>query len=102
LHKRPDRSEVEMCRWWVKHELDLVQPRLIVALGVTALHSLSANKGSLSAIRGEALATREGLAMRATIHPSALLRLPDEADQEAEFARFVQDLRDARDAALAG
>jgi len=102
LHKRPDRSEVEMCRWWVKHELDLVQPRLIVALGVTALHSLSAHKGSLSAIRGEALETREGLAMRATIHPSALLRLPDEADKEAEFARFVQDLKDARAAALAG
>jgi DNA polymerase len=102
LHKRPDRSEVEMCRWWVQHELDLVQPRLIVALGVTALHSLSAHKGSLSAIRGEALETREGLAMRATIHPSALLRLPDEADQEAEFARFVQDLKDARAAALAG
>ena len=101
LHKRPNRSEVETCRWWVKHELDLVKPKLIVALGVTALQSLSNHKGSLTAIRGEALRTREGLSMRATIHPSALLRLPDEADKEAEFARFVQDLKDARAAALA-
>lgn len=101
LHKRPDRGEVEMCRWWVKHELDLVQPKLIVALGVTALHSLSSHRGSLTAVRGEALQTREGLRLRATIHPSALLRLPDEADKEAEFARFVQDLKDAREAALA-
>lgn len=101
LHKRPDRSEVETCRWWLRHELELVHPKLIVALGVTALQSLSAHKGSLAAVRGEALNTREGLRLRATVHPSALLRLPDVADQEAEFARFVQDLKDAREAALA-
>lgn len=96
LHKRPDRSEVEICRWWVRNELELVRPRLVVALGVTALQSLSSHRGALNAARDRELRTREGLALRATIHPSALLRLPDEADAEAEFARFVADLSAAK------
>lgn len=100
LHKRPDRGEVEICRWWVKHELALVKPKLVVALGVTALQSLSAHKDALSAVRGDDLETREGAPLRATIHPSMLLRLPDEADKEAEFERFVADLKAAKGAAL--
>ncbi len=101
LHKRPDRSEVEICRWWVRNELELVQPKLVVALGVTALQSLSSHKGPLTAVRGEDKQTREGQRLRATIHPSALLRLPDEADKDAEFERFVADLKAAKRAALA-
>lgn len=95
LHQRPNRGEVEICRWWVKHELELVKPKLIVALGVTALQSPSTHKGSLSAVRDQTLTTREGRPMRATIHPSMLLRLPIEANKEAEFARFVADLKAA-------
>jgi uracil-DNA glycosylase family protein len=96
LHKRPNAGEIEICRWWVKHELELTQPKLVVALGVTALQSLTTHKGSLTAVRGTTLKTREGRALRATIHPSALLRLPDEADKEAEFERFVADLKAAK------
>lgn len=101
LHKRADKGEIEICRWWVKNELELVRPKLIVALGVTALQSLSAHKGSLTSVRDETLKTREGQPMRATIHPSMLLRLPSEADKEAEFARFVADLKAAKNLALA-
>lgn len=101
LHKRPERGEVEICRWWVKYELELVKPKLVVALGVTALQSLSAHKGSLREVRDATIKTREGRMMRATIHPSALLRLPDEADKEAEFERFVADLQTAKKLALA-
>lgn len=96
LHKRPVAGEIEICRWWVKHELELVQPKLVVALGVTALQSLTTHKGSLTSVRDETLKTREGRTLRATIHPSALLRLPDEADKEAEFERFVSDLKAAK------
>jgi len=101
LHKRADKGEIEICRWWVKHELELVQPKLIVALGVTALQSLSAHKGSLTAVRGETFKTREGRPMRATVHPSMLLRLPNEEDKAAEFARFVDDLKTAKKLARA-
>lgn len=101
LHKRPNASEVEICRWWVRHELDLVKPKLVVALGATAVQSLSHHEGSLTAVRGETFQTREGQALRATIHPSYLLRLPDERTQEAEFERFVADLKAAKTAAQA-
>lgn len=96
LHQRPNAGEVEICRWWVKHELALVRPRLVVALGVTALQSLSAYKGTLTNARERTLQTREGVALRATVHPSHLLRLPDADAKEAEFARFVADLRAAK------
>lgn len=96
LHKRPNAGEIEACRWWVKHELDLVKPKLIVALGATAVQSLSHHKGALGAVRGATIATREGAPLRATIHPSYLLRLPDEDAKEAAFERFVADLKAAK------
>lgn len=96
LHKRPNAGEVEICRWWVTHELALVRPRLVVALGATALQSLSSYKGTLTNARDQTLKTREGAILRATVHPSYLLRLPDEQAKEAEFARFVADLREAK------
>lgn len=99
LHKRPNRDEIEICRWWVGHELALVKPSLTVALGATALQSLSTYRGTMEAARGHALTTREGAALRATIHPSYILRLPDEAEKETQFNRFVADLKAARVAA---
>lgn len=96
LHQRPNAGEVETCRWWVKHELELVRPTLIVALGATALQSLTMYKGTLTKAREQTLHTREGAALRATVHPSYLLRLPDDRAKEAEFARFVADLKEAK------
>lgn len=96
LHKRPNAGEVEICRWWVAHELTLVRPRLVVALGATALQSLTTHRGSLESVRDQTLKTREGAALRATVHPSYLLRLPDEAAKEEQFARFVADLKQAK------
>jgi uracil-DNA glycosylase len=96
LHLRPNAGEVEKCRWWVAHEIRLAQPALVVALGATALQSLSSHKGALTAARGRTLQTREGVALRATVHPSYLLRLPDAAAREAEFAKFVADLKAAK------
>lgn len=96
LHQRPNAGEVEMCRWWVKHELALVRPHLVVALGATALQSLSTYRGALSSARERTLKTREGAALRTTVHPSYLLRLPDADAKEAEFARFVADLKEAK------
>lgn len=96
LHMRPNAGEVEICRWWVKHELELVRPTLIVALGATALQSLTTYKGTLTKAREQTLQTREGATLRATVHPSYLLRLPDERAKEVQFARFVADLKDAK------
>lgn len=99
LHMRPNRGEVEICRWWVGHELAFVKPRLVVALGATALQSLAGYSGTMETARGRVLQTREGAALRATIHPSYLLRLRDDEEKEAQYARFVEDLREANAAA---
>jgi DNA polymerase len=96
LHKRPDTGEVEACRWWLGHELRLIRPRLTVALGATALAALSGKAGALNAARGRTLQTLEGLPLRATYHPSYLLRLPDEDAKAHAFAAFVADLREAQ------
>jgi DNA polymerase len=99
LHKRPNKGEIEICRWWVSHELALIKPRLVVALGATALHSLAGYAGTMESARGQPLKTREGAALRATIHPSYLLRLQDHDEKEAQYARFVGDLKKAKAAA---
>lgn len=96
LHKRPNAGEIEICRWWLAHELKLARPKLVVALGATALQSLSTYRGALGAARAQTLKTREGVALRATVHPSYLLRLPDEAARQEQFDRFVTDLKKAR------
>lgn len=99
LHKRPSTGEVEVCRWWVQHELRLVRPRLVVALGAVALQSLSTYRGTIDDARVKTLKTREGAPLRATVHPSYLLRLPDKETKEEQFARFVADLKKAQSVA---
>jgi DNA polymerase len=96
LHKRPTTGEIEICRWWVANEVKLVRPRLVVALGATALRSLSAYRGTLEKARAQTLNTREGAPLRTTVHPSYLLRISDAPDQEQQFARFVADLKKAK------
>jgi uracil-DNA glycosylase len=96
LHKRPNAGEIEICRWWIANELRLVRPRLVVALGATALQSLSTYRGTLEKARAQTLKTREGAALRVTVHPSYLLRVPDADAKQAQFARFVADLRKAK------
>ena len=98
LHKKPNAYEIDRCRWWLEQELVLVRPRVIVALGATAARSLTGRPVTISAARGRVTALH-GAAFVVTVHPSALLRLREPADREAEFARFVADLEQARAAA---
>jgi uracil-DNA glycosylase family protein len=99
LHKRPNAGEVEICHWWVAHELKLTRPRLVVALGATALQSLSTHRGTLESVRARTLKTREGAPLRATVHPSYLLRLPDKHAKQEQFEHFVSDLKKAKSVA---
>lgn len=97
IHQRPNGGEISACRWWLSLELALVRPRLVVALGATALHSLTGRHQSIASTRGKLAATSEGIAMLATIHPSYLLRIPDRDARDDEYQRFVTDLRRARE-----
>ena len=95
LHQRPNAREVAACRPWLEAELRALRPELIVCLGATASESVVGRTVRVLGERGEKLATEFGAPALITVHPSALLRLPDGADPDAEFARFVADLRRA-------
>jgi len=95
LHKRPNRDEVQVCRWWLDRELALVAPKLVVALGVTAASQLLGRAVVLARERGVLLSLPDGRRCIATMHPSALLRMPDEAARREAFASLVRDLKQA-------
>jgi DNA polymerase len=95
LHKRPDIREIDICRWWLDLERRFVRPAVVVAMGATALRAVTGRSGTIAAARGRALTLPDGAALVVTVHPSYLLRLPDRAAAEAEYGRFVADLRRA-------
>ncbi len=96
IHERPNVGEIDHCRWWLTREMEIVQPELIVALGATALRSLTGRTLAVGAHRGQILHSSEGVPVLATIHPSYLLRLPDAEAAERERLAFVEDLKLAR------
>jgi uracil-DNA glycosylase len=95
-HKKPSATEIAACRPWLEAETQLVKPRVIVCLGVTAAHSVFGKAVRLNEMRGRALSTPLAATVFVTVHPSALLRHPDAGEREREYRRFVQDLRNIR------
>ena len=99
IHAKPDNGEIQACRWWIEQEQMLVRPKVTVALGATAGRSLFGRTVTIGRERGQALRLPDGGEAWITVHPSYLLRLPDPAQKEDEFARFVEDLKKAKAAA---
>ncbi|KDE20167.1 DNA polymerase [Acetobacter aceti 1023] len=93
LHQKPDQESVEACRIWLDAERRLVQPKLIVMLGVTAAQSLLKRPVTISRERSRIFQLDEQSSGLVTVHPSYLLRLPSEDAKAREYARFVEDLR---------
>ena len=103
IHSKPNGNEIEACRWWIEQEREIVRPAVTVALGASAARSMLGKVVTISGARGTAHRLEDGGEGWVTVHPSYLLRLPDAATREAEYKRFVDDLRNAyaRVAALA-
>jgi DNA polymerase len=101
LHQSPTGGDIEHYRWWLEQEIRLVAPKLVVALGSTAATALTGRKLTISRVRGEPMAGPDGRALLVTVHPSFLLRLPDEQGRAIEQDRFVRDLARARRLAAA-
>jgi DNA polymerase len=99
IHMKPGVGEIDACRWWIEQELAMLRPKLTIALGATAVRSLTGKSASVLSVRGQVLPSRFAGPVFVTVHPSFLLRLPDEASQQAEYTRFVADLVAARDLA---
>ena len=95
LHKKPNRSEVEVCKVWLDQEIALVRPQLVVAMGVTAASALVGKAVTLSKLRGQEIAFADGQRGMVTIHPSSILRTPDDAGRQLAYAGLVKDLEKA-------
>ncbi|MET0271238.1 MAG: UdgX family uracil-DNA binding protein [Sphingomonas sp.] len=93
IHAKPGGPEIDACRWWIEQERMLIRPPLTVALGATAARSLLGKVVTISGARGRAHALADGGEGWVTVHPSYLLRIPDKAKADEEYARFVEDLR---------
>ncbi len=98
IHKKPDTSEIDICRFWLDSELEIVQPRVVVALGATAARGLMRKAMTINANRGRLIALAGGSQALITVHPSYLLRLQEERDKRREFDLLVKDLRLAGEA----
>ncbi|WP_209903470.1 MULTISPECIES: UdgX family uracil-DNA binding protein [unclassified Rhizobium] len=92
IHQKPNMGEVQQCRWWLVQELDLVQPKLVVAMGATALFSLTEMRHKLEDVRSRPIAMQNGRTLFVTVHPSYLLRIPDLGRKAEEVARFKEDI----------
>ena len=97
LHKRPNNYEVERCKVWLDLERSLVKPDIIVALGVTAARSLTGRTLTIGKVRGAPIAMADGTRLIVTMHPSALLRIDNEAERHVAYQSFVDDLKAAAD-----
>ena len=92
IHSKPGAGEIEACRWWIEHERELIRPPVTVALGATAAHSLFGKAMAIGKNRGAPLQLPDGSECWITVHPSFLLRIPEEDRRREERALFVRDL----------
>ena len=92
LHERPNSGEIAACRVWLELELRLVNPDVVVALGATAAQALLGRAFRVTRDRGKVMSSPLAARVVATVHPSSILRAPDEESRRAEMRRFVRDL----------
>jgi DNA polymerase len=93
IHARPSAGEIAACRPWLDAELELIKPEVLVCLGATAAQALLGRHFRVSKERGRFVPSPLAPHTLATVHPSAILRAPDDDARHAEMARFVEDLR---------
>jgi uracil-DNA glycosylase family protein len=93
IHQKPNASEVLACGHWLDQEVELVDPRVLVALGATALRPLFTERATVSGLRGAPHESRFGIPAVVTVHPSAIVRIRERDDRKTAFDAFVGDLR---------
>jgi DNA polymerase len=101
IHQTPKRFEIDACRPWLDEELKVVKPEALVLLGATAAKALLGSSFRVTQHRGELLDSELAPIVTATIHPSAILRGPDEASRQEEREAFAEDLRAVAEALAA-
>ena len=97
IHKKPNALEIAACRPWLDAEMEAVGPELVVCLGATAAQALLGRDFRITKQRGQFFEGLLGPTVTATVHPSSILRAPDEQARRTEFEAFVADLRKVAD-----
>jgi len=92
IHEKPNAREIAACRPWLDAEIAVVKPRILVCMGATAAQALLGKAFKVTQHRGELLRSELAPYVMATVHPSSLLRAPDDETRRREIHRFVQDL----------
>jgi DNA polymerase len=95
LHQKPDMAEIKACNPWLARERAIVEPRLVIAMGATAVRGVFGKSMPIGRNRGHVLELGDGAKGIITVHPSYLLRV-EKGDREREYRAFVADLRLAR------
>src|SRR6266496_1000470 len=93
IHKKPNAREIAACRPWLEAEIALIKPKIIVCLGATAAQALLGPKFRVSQQRGQFIESTLAPYIVATVHPSAILRAPDDETLHLEKRRFIDDLK---------
>jgi uracil-DNA glycosylase len=93
IHQTPKRFEIDACRPWLDEELKLLKPEALVVLGATAGKALFGSSFRITKVRGEPIDSDLAPLVSATVHPSAILRAPDDEARQEERKAFTEDLR---------
>src|SRR2546421_11418961 len=95
IHQKPNSREMAACRPWMEAEMRLVKPKMVICLGSTAGQAFFGPSFRVTRERGKVLSSKLAPKVVATVHPSSLLRQPDEVSRDREYAHFVVDLKAA-------
>ena len=101
IHKKPNIQEIRACRPWLVAEIEALRPSLVVCLGATAAQAILGPDFRLTKSRGQVFASPLAPRVLATVHPSSLLRAPDEAARRLGMEQFIEDLVEVRKALAA-
>jgi DNA polymerase len=93
IHEKPNQTEISACSPWIRAEVEVLKPRLIVCLGSTAAQAIISRGFKVTKQRGQVMPSTLGPPAVGTVHPSSILRAPDDESREHAFAAFVADLR---------
>jgi uracil-DNA glycosylase family protein len=93
IHKKPNAKEIAACRPWLDAEIDVIKPQVIVCLGATAAQALLGRTFRVTVHRGTFVASALAPYVMATVHPSSILRVPDEKERHEQEKRFVEDMK---------
>ncbi len=93
IHKKPAWYEITACKPWLDWEINLVRPKAVVLMGATAAQSLLGRDFKVTQHRGELIESGQGALLIPTVHPSSILRAPDDAARHEQMQAFIDDLR---------